>query len=352
MKPLQIINDIHIGVKRSAGTTPNSAAALRKYILDSFAKLLPADKDVLILGDLFDEFVVDIVDFWETFSILSAWLSIHGNHLTLVRGNHDWSPKASAKSSFDLLADLLLHVYDRVTVVRDGVMDIGNGVVVVPHVANQDCFELELDRAVAMGGIYLLTHCNLIPPACHGRHDHSLTIDEDRAIVLSKQLVILNAHEHQHITYDLGKGIHCLGNQIPSSIADCLSKGRHQQDGIKYVTVIEPDMGLSKIPVWDAFGEFAIVDWRDVESAPDVQFIRVSGSAKAEEAALVVDAIAKLRSTSSAFVISNAVQVEGQEGIEEAAAATYESIKVFDVMSALLGELEPAERKVIEEVMQ
>ena len=55
MKPLLILNDCHIGVKRSAGTTPASALALRRYLLDSFRSLLPDDKDVLVLGDLFDD---------------------------------------------------------------------------------------------------------------------------------------------------------------------------------------------------------------------------------------------------------------------------------------------------------
>ena len=352
MKPLLILNDCHIGVKRSAGTTPASALALRRYLLDSFRSLLPDDKDVLVLGDLFDDFVVDQADFWETFLILSEWLR-KGNHLTLTRGNHDWSPRANAKSSFDLLADLLSHVYDNVTVVRDGLTDLGNGILVIPHMPNQDLFDLELDKAEASTGLYLLTHCNMMPPACHGRQDHSLTIDEDRAIRLSKKFILLNAHEHQHIDYDLGKGIYCLGNQTPSSISDCLSKGRHQQDGCKYAMVVQPDMGRSLIPTWKSGDDFVRKDWRDLDDVSEgFRFIRVEGRASAEEASLVVDAIARLRARHSAYVISNAVQVDGQEGVEEAAESTYAAIKVFDVMGALLNELEEDERKVIKEVMQ
>ncbi len=353
MNPLLIINDLHIGVKRAAGTTPASAHNLRCYLINSLVDLMPTDKDVLILGDLFDDFTVDTTDFWDTFLVLSNWLRTTKNHLTLVRGNHDWSPKASAMSSFDLLADILVVVCPNlVTVVRDGLTDIGNGILVVPHIPNQDLFDLELDKAEAGEGLYLLTHCNMMPPACHGRHDHSLTIDEDRAIRLSKKYVILNGHEHQRIDYGLGKGIYCLGNQVPSSVADCLSKGRHQQDGLKYAMVIAPDMGRSEICTWDAIGSYSAIDWRDLgDVPPSLQFIRVSGSAKAEEAALVIDAIATLRGHHDAYVVSNAVQIDGQEGVEEAAAVTFESMKSFDVMQALLGELEPEERKVIEEVM-
>ena len=352
MTPLLILNDFHLGVKRSAGTTPASADALRTYLMESFRALLPEDKDLLILGDLFDEFTVDTETLWDTFSALSRWLARYERKLVLVRGNHDWAPRAYSRSSFDLLADLLTHMHDGVVVVRDGLTDLGNGILAVPHMPNQDLFTLEIDKAEAKGGMYLLTHCNMMPPACHGKHDHSLTIDEDRAIRLSKQFVILNAHEHQHISYDLGRGIYCLGNQVPSSIADCLSKGRHQEDGMKYATVIQADMGRSEIMTWDAIGSYSAIDWRDLgDVPPSLQFIRVSGSAKAEEAALVIDAIATLRGHHDAYVVSNAVQIDGQEGVEEAAAVTFESMKSFDVMQALLGELEPEERKVIEEVM-
>lgn len=350
MKPLMILNDLHIGVRRSAGTTPASAAALRQYLINSFKDLLPPDKDLLILGDLFDEFTVELGDLWQVFFTLSNWMAL-GHNLTLVRGNHDWSPRASARSSFDLLADLLTHVHSGVTVVREGLTDLGNGILVIPHMPNQDLFDMELDKAEASEGLYLLTHCNMMPPACHGRQDHSLVITEERAIRLSRKFALLNAHEHQHIDYALGKGIFCLGNQVPSSIMDCLSKGRHQADGLKKAMVIQPDMGRSEIVTWDALGSFALVDWRDLDNVPAVDFVRVTGTARAEEAALVVDAIANLRANHAAYVIGNAVAIAGQEGIEEAAAATFEGLKSFDVMEALLEELEPAERKIIEEVM-
>jgi UDP-2,3-diacylglucosamine pyrophosphatase LpxH len=349
-----ILNDLHLGVKRVTGTTPASAQALRDYLLSSFRNLLPADKDVLILGDLFDDFTVETMDFWNTLSVLLQWLSLHKNNLFLVRGNHDWHPRGDKLSSFDALANLLRHMYQsQVQVVRGGATCIGHGIWVVPHMPNQDLFDLELDEVAKGEGAYLLTHCDMMPPAVYGQRDHSLAIGEARAKQLAERFVVLNAHEHQAISYNLGRGIHCLGNQIPSSIADCLTHGKRQADGRKYTMTITPDLGRAREVTWDATASFHRVDWRDIDTLPDeTQFVRIEGQASASEAVLAVDAIAKLRNSHSAFVISNAVAVEGQEGVEEAAAAVSQNLKAFDLMAALLAELEPTERQIIEEVLQ
>lgn len=348
-----ILNDLHLGVRRSAGTTPASAEALRMEMHRGFAELLAlATGHVCILGDLFDEFTVESFDLITTFHTLADWLNTGTGNLILVRGNHDWHPSGTKVSSFDLLADLLGRMYGaRVSAIRDGATSVGENIIVVPHMPNQDLFDMELDAVMDRDGQYLLTHCNIMPPACHGKRDHSLTIGEERAKQLTERFTILNAHEHQHYFHHLGRGIHCLGNQIPSSVADCMAKGHAQGDGIKYAYEIT-DQGVVRHPVWSALESFAVVDWRDLDTSdPDRDFIRVEGDATAAEAARVVDAIAKFRSKSRAFVVSNAVRTEGQAGVEEAAAATFDSLQAFDVVGALLAELEPAERKVIEEIL-
>ena len=40
MKKTLVINDLHLGVSRSAGTTPQSAAALKAHLHEQFAKVL------------------------------------------------------------------------------------------------------------------------------------------------------------------------------------------------------------------------------------------------------------------------------------------------------------------------
>ena len=353
MKSLLLLNDLHIGVKRSAGTTPASAQALRQYLLSGLMRTINEhpDKDVVIVGDLFDAFEVDLSDLWGMFSILADWL-VHRNKLTLIRGNHDYSPKADKVSSFDILANVLRYTHEyQVHIIRDGLEEVSPGIWAVPHMPNQDLFDMELDKAMKVNGHYLLTHCNMMPPDCYGRHDHSLAIEEPRARELAGKFVILNAHEHQRISYDVGRGIYCLGNQFPSSIADCLSNGKRQEDGLKYATVIHADMGRDDICTWGAIGSYQRIDWRELDQVSGAEFIRVSGDATAAESTQVMDAIAKLRNKSSAFVIANAVRIDGQEGAEQAAEEIFQGLKGFNVMGALLNELNEKERKVVEEVL-
>ena len=69
-----IINDLHIGAKRVAGTTPESAAKLRNYLLDAYARLLGLHDDVLVNGDLFDTYNIPLSDLLNTYSISAEWL--------------------------------------------------------------------------------------------------------------------------------------------------------------------------------------------------------------------------------------------------------------------------------------
>jgi hypothetical protein len=361
MKPLKILNDAHIGVKRAAGTTPASALSLRMYLTEAFQRLLPdPGTDLLILGDLFDAFAVDNIDFWEIYSPLMRWLE-HGDSLILVQGNHDMGHRPGACSSFKLLARMLQHAYS--LQVRDltcGLSEVMEGIFVIPHLPNQEIFDKELERAIrnAECGIrnpgteYLLTHCNMMPPECQTRSDQSLSIGKEMAERLAKHYVLINAHEHQHRFYDVGRGIHCLGNQFPSSIADCLSDDHRQKDGVKYSHTIEADRSLSKSVTWDATGSFSQVDWDDPQAIPStLEFIRVGGEATAAEAPQVLDQIFQLRKEHRAYVIANAVRIEGWEWAEDAALNVLGNMESFDPLNALLAELDPAERKVIEEVM-
>ena len=110
-------------------------------------------------------------------------------------------------------------------------------------------------------------------------------------------------------------------------------------------------MDREDICTWDAFGSYQRIDWRELDQVGDTEFIRVSGDATAAESTQVMDAIAKLRNKSSAFVIANAVRIDGQEGAEQAAEEIFQGLKGFNVMGALLNELNEKERKVVEEVL-
>ncbi len=355
VKKLVILNDLHLGAKRVGGTTPVSADRLKGYLLSALSDFLKTIKgaDLLIAGDLFDDFDVEPRQLLETYTVLSTWLSSCDSALYLVGGNHDFSPRGDKVSGFHLLANFLIGRFEgRVTLIDKGLNHVRDNVWAISHVANQDLFDMELDRAMTLDGGYLITHCNFMPPPCHGRRDHSLCVDEDRARALTERWIVLNAHEHQHLTHTFSKPVICMGNQWPSSVADCLVKGVAQLDGRKYAHEIS-DTGVRRIETWCADASFVRVDWRELDSVPaSVEFIRVEGSASAEEAALVTAAIAKFRQVVDAYVVANAVSVEGVQGVEDAADAVFENVKAFDVMDALLEHLTPEQQAVIEEVLR
>lgn len=85
---------------------------------------------------------------------------------------------------------------------------------------------------------------------------------------------------------------------------------------------------------------YAEVDWRDLPTyAGDAAFIRVIGDASPEQSAEATSAIARFRRDSPAFVVSNAVVVEGVQ-IGDMAVASVEAVKAFNPIDFLIEHLE------------
>jgi metallophosphoesterase superfamily enzyme len=63
-----VINDLHIGVNRAGGTTPQSQAALRDYLRNGLGAthFNKEDEFVIVNGDLFDSFTVDTLEVMKT----------------------------------------------------------------------------------------------------------------------------------------------------------------------------------------------------------------------------------------------------------------------------------------------
>jgi hypothetical protein len=353
-----VINDLHLGVTRVAGTTPASAAALRNNLQESFYRLVNQhlDKDIIILGDLFDSFTVDAGEIWSTFSTLSSWLDSSagmGTRLILVAGNHDWAPRGAQVSSFHLLAAILETLCpSRVRIVDTdhGLSTVAERIYVIPHVPNQDLFDIELNKALELPDGYLLLHANCANFFAE-KSDHSLNVNEDMLAKLAKKHRVLFAHEHLHRELAWSKTVTVLGNQFPSSVSDCLAHGEGQKDGKKYAHVIESDLGLTRIETWSEAGSYAEIPWTELGEDDGDEFVRVVGQATAAQAADVINAISKYRQRSAAYVVSNAVEIEGIAGVDELATASLESVRAFDVLGALLEVLDPEEAKVIREVM-
>lgn len=345
-----IINDVHAGVQRKGGTTPASQEALRTYLFDSLEALLTEtqERDILILGDLFDTFEVPLADWIRTYHILAETID-RGKHIILVAGNHDNSPRGGKVSSFTALCEVL---QSRSSAGRVTVYDVGQsgpvpGGWVIPHCANQDLFNIELQKVLELDfpPEFLFLHANYDNNFAVNA-DHSLNVSMEQAAAISAGgTTLVFAHEHQ-ARADLGGKVVVLGNQWPTSVSDCLNNDK------KFAHVLRGGQ-LTKLETWDKDSEagYAEVNWTDLDDALEVSFIRVSGTASSAQASDAVNAVAAFRQSSNAFVITNAVKVEGIAEIEELP-AQFEAAKAFDVLSFIKQHLDADEIAVVEQLLK
>ncbi len=344
MKKLICISDTHLGAQRAAGTTPLTAWQLRQYLLEEFGALLDSadGADLFINGDWLDVFNIEASDLFATYGVVSEWLKRNPKSwLGAGRGNHDAAKNTTMMSSFDLLAGLLKDRFgERVKVfVAPGWVDDGvYCVYCIPHVANQELFDLALQSVPKCK--YLLLHCNFHNNFAT-QSDHSLNLSLEQAMALPVEKIII-AHEHQHRTALNGKVL-VPGNQFPASVADCLG------NEVKYMTTIT-DGKVELVETWSRKGSYSEQDWRALKDDGS-KFIRVVGDASAAEAADVVTTVSKFRGKSKALVITNAVQVEGvADG--ESIQVTLEQVKSFDVLGALLECLDEREQGVVKQLLE
>lgn len=339
---LTILNDLHVGAVRTGGTTPKSAYELRRYISQSFENLIetvPAGSDLMILGDLFDAYSVPYLDLLATYMALDLWCTQRPQQtLYLVAGNHDLSKTVSTMSSFQFLGKLLTLEGTRANVEVIELPTLTKHGYVIPHLPNQDLFNLALAEVPACDFLFL--HCNY-DNAFAVESDHSLNISPEQARAAPVGRIIV-AHEHQGRQALNGKVI-IPGNQIPSSVADCIGNDQ------KFFTQIE-GQNCTLVPCWEAEGSFARVQW-DLwkEAAPDAQFIRVEGDVSALDSAKAVAAISKLRAAHSAFVVTNALKIEGRNVDEDR--LTLEKVRSFNILAALLEKLGPKHAAKVQKLL-
>lgn len=354
MTPLLILSDIHLGAVRSAGTTLATRKQIQDYLQQAFRDTVNAypQHDLLIAGDLFDAFNVDVSQVLQCYFTLADWLKDGLGTLHLMQGNHDCSRNSEKTSSFAFLCALLTKLYPASVQVYDrGFAEVQPGVYVLSHVTNQDLMDLELAKTLDVAPGYVFIHAN-----CENHFaeqaDHSLNVSAEwNEKMVNHGHVAVYAHEHQARTLYSGKVV-CMGNNFPSSVADCMAHGDAQKDGRKYAHILD-DTGLHKVETWTAEGDFTEADWRTLADLDtDARFIRVTGTATTEEASAVISAISRFRQDSDAYVITNAVRIEGMAGLDDLSTLSAERLASVDVMAALCEELEPEEIVVVKRLLE
>lgn len=339
---VKVTTDWHIGAKRSAGSTPQSNESLKRFMLHSLSAALNHNQPHLILGDLLDQFTIDSSTLFDTYQVIFKFLS-SGQELAVLRGNHDYHPRNLQVSSFDLLMGVLEHQFPQTLTVARTVRE-WKQFILVPHLPNNELLNIEIDRLKHTKDRVIVFHANY--DNFHAEDTlHSLNLSpEVVSDLVGRNNTLVLGHEHDHRVLHDGKLL-ILGNGVPSSIADCLgSKFKFSAtfNGLDYE--LEPMLAVEEV--------FARVDWRDLDHAPDKHFIRVEGTASADEASEVVNAVAALRQRSNAFCISNAVKVDGLAEFDKLAEMSYADVTSFDVLECLLAELEPREQETVQELLK
>ena len=372
-----ILNDCHLGTQRSAGTTTESATQLKQFLFDEFERLIKQEaENIIILGDLFDKFSEDEATIAKTFQILYDRVNNLKGKLFLVGGNHDFSARGDKMSSFHLLCKVLSETLPKKVVeISNGLYtDLGNQVYCISHCLNQSAFDQALQTAIEVQDSkenkeyenppLLLLHANLDNPYA-GASDHSLNVNEEMAKALVRSgFILVFAHEHQHryLKFD-GKGfsqsnikdadVIVLGNQTPSSISDCLAHGNAQREGKKYAHIINEHNELERIESWNNEGNFIRVEWDELDKVKGGKFVRVEGEVAQAQVDEVFTKIQKFRSKSDAFVITNAVKVEGIEALdEESINVSLDDIKGFDIKGEFFKLFSKEEQAVLNTVME
>jgi len=320
-----ILSDLHLHPDRRAGCTQASRAALEDYLFDRLNHVLKTvehDK-VIIAGDIFDKYSVS------SKTLLNAYQALKNERAIIMRGNHDSnSSKFGGEiSSLELLGALLPDaqlVFHEVATHGD--------MVFIPHTFDQKTFEEHLDLVGENQLVFL--HCNFSNTFTEGA-EHSLNLSQKQYQKLKdKNCQILMGHEHQ--PKDL-ENLCILGCTYPTSISDCL--GGFDKRCLVYDSVAKT---FESIETWNCGKEYIEMHWSEITETPH-NFVRVVGECEVVEYPNVARSIARLRKTSNAFIIANAVKVI----VKEREVVEREEITGFNILELLLENVDEEFREEI-----
>lgn len=356
MQKFLVLNDLHLGVIRTAGTTPASAIALRSWLHDLHNSLINDTKfdghDLIYNGDIFDTFSVPLGDAMQLVNTWSVWLNTHAGNIHAGRGNHDISKDSSRCSMFDFVCGVMQVSFPGRFFTHTKFAAVSEKVFILPHCTNQEEFDAELIRAAGIpDGAILLLHANYDNPFSENS-DHSLSVSVAQAETFrAKGCKLLFGHEHDH-KLAAGGLVWITGNQFPTSIADLLG------DPTKYYAEIIIDgCNVPKI-VMTAMPEYGVslfqqVDWQDVANLREfAHFIKVTGSVSAEDNVKVIEVVSSLRSLAAeAFVVSNGVRVHELDDVAQMQ-VTSEEIKAINVFEFLYAQLDAEQVIAVKKLME
>lgn len=209
------IGDPHLGRVFKTGVPSHRLAEREESQYLQFEDLLnpkdPLIKNIVIMGDLFDKFIVSPTVVLRTFNILKKAVLTNPNiNYSIIPGNHDLSKDTTKKSSYELLCVSL-----------EKIEDISENLTVILHSNSYDIIEVESQRFYLNLVAYNpFNNDNMwnkdiekdvfnTDPLNNGvisfGHWDSLSILESGYTptqeLLDKSLVVISGHEHVHRSY-------------------------------------------------------------------------------------------------------------------------------------------------------
>ena len=288
-----LLNDLHLGVKRQAGATPESRLRMESWMFRTLESLLDqGDYDhILIAGDLFDKRTVPEHVILRTVEILKNT----GKRVILILGNHDEHGRSVTTDNTISSAEMVAALLPDVLLVK-GKQENYDGMYLVPHMFNQAVFDQAVENCP--GDCYMVCHCNIDSPFAVG--DNSLNLSMSQIKTLKEKGVSVIAG-HEHVSRELDN-VYIPGNQIPTSISDLSSCSK------KLFHILDTDtMGLETHKVFTVKSLYKEYSYEELlrGDVADYMFIKISGQCSTEDWPDVLREYTKLRKRSEAFVISN-----------------------------------------------
>jgi len=271
MSTYNLFSDPHLGTKRAAHTTAESAQRLKDRLYTSALMASDALHGINICGgDLFDRAYND-----ET-TLLQGYNIAHRCRFVLS-GNHDETNRQGAMTSLHALKEMgapVVSCPDLSTPHFDHFKEFW----MVPHHASQEMFDQALQEAAdhasqsSDGNKYLILHCNYNCP--FDTEDSTLNLSPEMAEFLLQHFTrIFIGHEHNSkLLFD--DRLVIMGNTHPTSFSDVSDKFRWEldpaTDELTPVRIWEESYAYREIKFGDPIPDLAGVQFVDVIGAEPV----------------------------------------------------------------------------------
>ena len=310
MSDYTLFTDPHLGTRRAAHTTRESAKRLTQALFDQAVKATDGPSP-LCLGDLFDRACNDEATLVQGFHV--------ANHcLWVLAGNHDSTNREGTVTSLDALKALYCPVVASPDLSTPYHQYMGDGIFMVPHHASQELFETAMFHAAehaaherAGKASVLMLHCNYDAPDFMQMEDDTLNLSADVAERLLNAFdYIFLGHEHRPATH-LDERVVILGNTHPTSFADISDKYRYT------LKISDNHVSLEKQRIWSVAEGFREIRFGDeIPDLTGVQFVSVFGMADAEQSVAVSDFVQQVWAANPELLaVRNAVVIN--QGFQE-----------------------------------